>query len=163
HSFSESARPDEIIKDLGVRYEILDTSIKIYPAGQPIQATLHGYFTLVKEHNLNGRDIRAVLVRLPESQAQTVNDRLIPDTSCQHLLAVAMLDGKIDFLNSHDPQRLNDPEVVDFKKRVTLVSDPELTKKFPAVRAAIVEITMSDERHFQTYVDRLPGAPYNPL
>jgi len=22
---------------------------------------------------------------------------------------------------------------------------------------------MSDNRHFQTYVDRLPGAPYNPL
>ena len=104
-----------------------------------------------------------MLVRLPESQAQTVNDRLIPDTSCQHLLAVAMLDGKVDFQNSHDHQRIHDPEVIDFKKRVTLVSDNELTKKFPAVRAAIIEITMSDNRHFQTYVDRLPGAPYNPL
>jgi 2-methylcitrate dehydratase PrpD len=162
-SFSEKARPTEITRDLGVRYEILDTSIKIYPAGQPIQATLHGYFTLVREHELNGRDIREVLVRLPESQAQTVNDRLIPDTSCQHLLAVAMLDGKIDFQNSHDPQRMHDPEVVELKKRIRLVSDTELTKTFPEVRAAIIEITMSDNRHFQTYVDRLPGAPYNPL
>ena len=162
-SFSEKAQPDEIIRDLGIKYEILDTSIKIYPAGQPIQATLHGYFTLVREQNLNGRDIRSVLVRLPESQAQTVNDRLIPDTSCQHLLAVAMLDGKVDFHNSHDQQRIHDPEVIEFKKRVTLVSDTELTNKFPAVRAAIIEITMSDNRHFQTYVDRLPGAPYNPL
>jgi 2-methylcitrate dehydratase PrpD len=162
-SFSEKAQPGEMIRDLGVRYEILDTSIKIYPAGQPIQATLHGYFTLIREHALNGRDIGEVLVRLPEAQAQTVNDRLIPDTSCQHLLAVAMLDGKIDFQNSHDLHRMHDPDVLDRKKRVRLVADAELTKKFPAVRAAIIEITMSDGRHFQTYVDRLPGAPYNPL
>jgi 2-methylcitrate dehydratase PrpD len=162
-SFSEKARPDEIIRELGTRYEILDTSIKIYPAGQPIQASLHGYFTLIREHGLNGREILSVLVRLPEAQAQTVNDRLIPDTSCQHLLAVAMLDGKIDFQNSHDHQRMHDPNVREFKKRVKLVADTELTEKFPAVRAAIVEITMSDGRHFQTYVDRLPGAPYNPL
>jgi 2-methylcitrate dehydratase PrpD len=162
-SFSEKAQPSEIIRDLGVRYEILDTSLKIYPAGQPIQATLHGYFTLVREHGLSGREIREVLVRLPEAQAQTVNDRLIPDTSCQHLLAVAMLDGKIDFQNSHDPRRMQEPDVLERKRRVKLVADAELTKKFPAVRAAIVEITLSDGRHFQTYVDRLPGAPYNPL
>src|SRR5262245_54905501 len=163
HSFSEKAQPHEIVRDLAVRYEILDTSIKIYPAGQPIQATLHGYFTLVREHGLMGREMREVLVRLPDAQAQTVNDRLTPDTSCQHLLAVAMLDGKIDFQNSHDPQRMHDPEVLELKKRVRLVADAELTKKFPAVRAAIVEIAMTDGRHFQTYVDRLPGAPYNPL
>lgn len=162
-SFSEKAQPDEIIGDLGVRYEILDTSIKIYPAGQPIQATLHGYFTLIREHQLNGRDIREVLVRLPGWQAETVNDRLIPDTNCQHMLALAILDGKIDFQNAHDHQRMHDPALLEIKRCVKLVSDPELTKKLPAVRAAIVELRMSDGRHFQTYVDRLPGAPYNPL
>ena len=162
-SFSETAKPNELIRDLGVRHEILDTSLKIYPAGQPIQATLHGYFTLVREHNLNGRDVRDVLVRLPGWQAETVNDRLIPDTSCQHMLALAMLDRKVDFQNAHDTDRMNDSVVLERKQRVTLVSDPELTKKLPAVRAAIVELTMVDGGHFQTYVDRLPGAPYNPL
>jgi len=162
-SFSEKARPNELIQDLGVRYEILDTSIKIYPAGQPIQAALHGYFSLIKEHGLNGRDIREAVVRLPEAQAQTVNDRLIPDTSCQHMVAIAMLDGKIDFQNSHDLERIHTPDVLETKKRVKLVADAELTNRFPAVRGAIVELTMSDGRRFQKLVDRLPGAPYNPL
>jgi 2-methylcitrate dehydratase PrpD len=31
------------------------------------------------------------------------------------------------------------------------------------VRAAIVEIATSDGRHFKILVDRVPGAPYNPL
>jgi 2-methylcitrate dehydratase PrpD len=162
-SFSENAKPTELTKDLGSRYEILDTSIKIYPAGQPIQATLHGYFTLVKEHGLEARNIREVIVRLPEEQTHTINDRLIPDANCQYQLAVAMLDGKIDFHNSHDVERMQAPDVLEMKKRVKLVADTELTKQFPAIRAAIVELALADGRRFEMLVDRLPGAPYNPL
>ena len=162
-SFSETGRPSELVQDLGVRHEILDTSIKIYPAGQPIQAALHGYFSLVREHSLDGREIREAVVRLPAPQAQTVNDRLIPDTSCQHMVAIAMLDGKIDFQNAHDLNRMHSPDVLETRKRVRLVADPELTNKFPAARGAIVELTTSDGRRFRKTVDRLPGAPYNPL
>jgi 2-methylcitrate dehydratase PrpD len=162
-SFSENAKPTALIKDLGRRYDILDTSIKIYPVGQPIQATLHGYFTLVKEHGLEARNIREIVVRLPEEQSHTINDRLIPDANCQYQLALAMLDGKVDFHNAHDFERMQAPDVLEMKKRVRLVADPELTKQFPAVRAAIVEIGMVDGRRVEMLVDRLPGAPYNPL
>jgi 2-methylcitrate dehydratase PrpD len=162
-SFSENAKPTELTKDLGTRYEILDTSIKIYPVGQPIQATLHGYFTLVREHGLKPNDIEEVVVRLPEEQTHTINDRLIPDANCQYQLAVAMLDGKVDFHNAHDSDRMQAPDVLDIKRRVKLVADPELTKQFPAVRAAIVELRRADGRRFEMLVDRLPGAPYNPL
>jgi 2-methylcitrate dehydratase PrpD len=162
-AFSENSHPEEVIKELGSRYEILDTSIKKYPAGQPIQATLEGYFTLVKQHRLDGRRIQKIVVRLPDTQARTINDRHMPDVNCQYMLAVAMLDGKIDFQNSHDFERMHDPQVLELKKRVELVADPELTKIFPAVRSAIVEITMVDGGQFKILMDRMPGAPYNPL
>jgi 2-methylcitrate dehydratase PrpD len=162
-AFSEDSHPEEVIKELGSRYEILDTSIKKYPAGQPIQATLEGYFSLVKQHALDGRRIQKIIVRLPDTQARTINDRHMPDVNCQYMLAVAMLDGKIDFQNSHDFARMHDPQVLELKKRVELIADPELTKIFPAVRSAIVEITTADGGQFKTLVDRMPGAPYNPL
>ncbi len=162
-AFCDEPRPTELAHELGSRYEILDTSIKKYPAGQPVQATLEGYFRLVKEHGLKGSDIRDVLVRLPESQAETVNDRLMPDINCQYLLAVAMLDGKIDFESAHDFDRMRTANVLEMKKRVRLAADAELTRRHPAVRAAIVEIATSDGRHFEMLVDPLPGAPYNPL
>ena len=162
-AFSEDSHPAEVIKELGSRYEILDTSIKKYPAGQPIQATLEGYFTLVKEHRIEPRRIQKIVVRLPDTQARTINDRHMPDVNCQYMLAAAMLDGKIDFQNSHDFERMHDPQVLELKKKVELVADPELTKIFPAVRNAIVEITTADGGQFKTLVDRMPGAPYNPL
>jgi hypothetical protein len=37
-------------RDLGSRYELADTGIKVYPAGQPMQATLTAYFKLMKEN-----------------------------------------------------------------------------------------------------------------
>ena len=162
-AFSEDSRPEEVIQELGSRYEILDTSIKKYPAGQPMQATLEGYFRLIKEHALDPRHIQNIVVRLPETQARTINDRHMPDVNCQYLLAVAMLDGKIDFQNSHDFERMHHLQVLELKKRVELVADPELTKKFPAVRSAIVELTTFDGRHFNILIDRVPGAPYNAL
>jgi 2-methylcitrate dehydratase PrpD len=159
---SDNAKPEETVKELGSRYELLDTSIKKYPAGQPIQATLEGYFRLVKQHQLDGRQIEKIVVRLPDTQARTINDRHMPDVNCQYMLAVAMLDGKIDFQNSHDFERMHDPQVLEYKKRVEIVADAELTKIFPAVRAAIVEITTASG-NYKILLDRMPGAPYNPL
>jgi len=162
-AFSEESRPEEAIKELGTRYELLDTSIKKYPAGQPMQATLEGYFRLVKEQHIDGRQVTKIVVRLPETQARTINDRHMPDVNCQYMLAVAMLDGKIDFQNSHDFTRMHDPQVLALKQRVEIVVDAELTKVFPAVRSAIVEITTANGAHFKILLDRVPGAPYNPL
>ncbi|MBM2806278.1 MAG: hypothetical protein HW419_4171 [Deltaproteobacteria bacterium] len=164
YAFAEEAHPEELTRELGSRYEILDTGIKIFPAGQPMQATLTGYFRLVKEHGLKGREeIQKIIVRLPESQSRTINDRHMPDINCQYLLAVAMLDGKIDFHNSHDFERMHDPQVLELKKRVEIVADAELTRIHPAVRAGIVEIVTFDGRQFKLLIDRTPGAPYNPL
>ena len=161
--FAQPSNTTELTRELGSRYEIMETGIKIYPGGQPMQATLTGYFRLVQENRLTGENIRKITVRLPESQSRTINDRHMPDINCQYLLSVAMLDGKIDFHSSHDFGRMQDPQILELKKRVEIIADPELTRKHPAVRSAIVEITTSDGRLLTTLVDRLPGAPYNPL
>ena len=161
--FAQQGNTTELTRDLGSRYEVMETGIKIYPGGQPMQATLTGYFKLVQENGLTAKNIRKITVRLPESQSRTINDRHMPDINCQYLLAVAMLDGKIDFHSAHDFQRMQDPEVLELKKRVEIIADPELTRRHPAIRSAIVEIAAFDGRLLRTLVDRLPGAPYNPL
>ena len=96
-------------------------------------------------------------MRLPDTQARTINDRHMPDVNCQYMLAVAMLDGKIDFQNSHDFERMHDPQVLELKKKVELVADPELTKIFPAVRNAIVEINTTDGGEVKTLVRSYAG------
>jgi len=162
-AFCQEPRPAELVAELGARFEIMGASIKKYPVGQPVQAPLEGYFQLVAEHGLTGDDIEEVVVRLAESGAHTVDDRLIPDINCQYLLALAMLDGRLDFHSAHDPGRMTAPDVLAAKRRVRLEADPELTRGYPAVRNAIVEIATRDGRRFRRLIDRLPGSPHNPL
>jgi 2-methylcitrate dehydratase PrpD len=84
-AFAEKGNPAALTRELGSRYEILDTGITVFPAGQPMQATLTGYFRLIKEHGLKGReDIQKIVVRLPESQSRTINDRYqLPVPACR--------------------------------------------------------------------------------
>jgi len=58
---------------------------------------------------------------------------------------------------------MQDPQVLELKKRVEIIADAELTKIHPAIRAGIVEISTTNGRHCNIRVDRVPGAPYNPL
>jgi 2-methylcitrate dehydratase PrpD len=87
----------------------------------------------------------------------------MPDINCQYLLAVAMLDGELTFASAHDFERMQDPNVLAMKQRVHLAGDPELTKVFPKVRPARVEIETLDGRQFEIRIDRVPGAPDAPL
>ena len=162
-AFCEQPHPEELTRGLGTDFEILGTGIKKYPGGQPVQATLEAYFTLVGQYGLKEPDIRQIVVRLPESEADTVNDRMMPDINCQYLLAVAMLDGAVGFAAAHDFERMLAADVLALKERVRVVADAELTARHPAVRAAIVEVTTSDGRCLRQMVDRTPGGPRNPL
>jgi hypothetical protein len=43
-------------------------------------------------------NIREIVVRLPEEQSHTINDRLIPDANCQYQLAWLCWMGKSTFI-----------------------------------------------------------------
>lgn len=162
-AFSERWQLEELTAELGERFEVLDTSIKKYPTGQPVQAALEGYFQLLEQHAITGNDVRRVRIALPEIQAHTVNERLMPDVNGQYLLAVALLDGEVSFESAHSFERMHDPRIVAAKQRVEIVGDPELSRVFPASRPARVEIDTLDGRHLVVRVDRVPGAPDRPL
>lgn len=48
-------------------------------------------------------------VRLATDEAAIVNNREIPDICLQHVLAVALLDGRVTFASLHDNARMADP------------------------------------------------------
>jgi hypothetical protein len=119
--------PDEIDnRTAGSRCEILDTSIKKYPAASDAGHT-GGYFRLVKTRDQRARANPKIVVRLPDSQRARSMTAICP-ISCQYLLSVAMIDGTIDFENSRLPAHAR-PQVLELKRQI--VADTELTKRHP--------------------------------
>jgi 2-methylcitrate dehydratase PrpD len=130
--------------------------------GYPIQSPLDAFFTLRREHGLTADDVERMLVRLPEDGARIVDNRAMPDVNCQHIMAVALVDGTITFENSHSFERMSDPEVRSVRERIELVADPSLVT-VEAPRSGFVEVSLRDGRSFNRFVSHAPGTPENPL
>src|SRR5215510_6221681 len=161
-AFADSARPQELTAELGSRYEVMLTNIKKYCVGFPIQSAIEGLLGLMAEHQLRADQVERITARLPESGARTVNDREMPDVNLQYAFAVTLLDGKLTFEAAHSFERMKDPRVLDLKKRVTLIGDPELSRARPEGQS-IVEVITRDGRRLEKRVTTFKGRSENPL
>ena len=161
-AFAEAPRPEALIDGLGSRFEIMQASIKKWPAGAPIQAALDALETLMRAHGIGAGDVAGLTVRLPDDRVHLVDDREVPNLCVQHLLAVLLLEGELGFGAAHDRARMRDPAVLALRQRIRLVPDAELTRALPP-RQAIVEIELQDGRRLAQRTRAVRGTPDSPM
>ncbi|MCZ6476127.1 MAG: MmgE/PrpD family protein [Gammaproteobacteria bacterium] len=161
-ALSTNPAPEEMVAELGSRFYIEETAIKTFPVGYPIQSPLAAFFALRERHGLTANNVEHILVRLPEDGARIVDNRAMPDVNCQHIMAVALVDGVINFENSHSFERMSDPVILAARQRVELVADPDLVV-LEAPRSGFVEVTTRNGDQVSLFVSHAPGTPENPL
>ena len=161
-ALSPSPKPDEMVKDLGSRFFVTETAIKPYPVGYPIQAALDAFFVLHRQHGLTVENVERITVRLPEDGARVVNNRSMPDVNCQHMLALALVDGTVTFAATQSYDRMSDPAVLAVKELVNLVADPGLMDS-EAPRSAKVEVALKDGRTLSHFTPHAFGTRQNPM
>jgi len=161
-ALSTEPQPEEIVAGLGTRFFVTETSIKPYSVGYPIQAPLDAFLTLLRQHNLTVDNVEGIVVRLPEDGARIVNDRSMPDVNCQHIIALALVDGAVSFEDSHSYERMKDSRVLAAKKRVQLIADRALMDP-AARRSGLVEVTLRDGHTVSHFTRHPPGTKENPL
>ena len=151
-----------MVAELGSRFYVEETAIKTFPVGYPIQSPLAAFFILRDQHGLTAENVEHMLLRLPEDGARIVDSRAMPDVNVQHIMAVALVDGYIDFENSHSYERMSDPRVLAARERIELIADPALAV-VEAPRSGYVEITHSGGQRVDYFMSHAPGTPENPL
>ncbi|MCH7915474.1 MAG: MmgE/PrpD family protein [Deltaproteobacteria bacterium] len=161
-ALSPSPKPSEMVKDLGNRFFVTETAIKPYPVGYPIQSALDAFFALHRQHGLTVENVERITVRLPEDGARIVNNRSMPDVNCQHMIAMALVDGNVTFASTRSYQRMSDPVVLAVKERVNLVADPRLMD-LEAPRSAKVEVVLKDGRTLNHFTPHAYGTKQNPM
>jgi len=161
-ALSADPNPEEMVAELGSRYYVTETAIKPFSVGYPIQAPLDAFLRLHREHGLSADNVARIVVKLPQDGARIVNDRKMPDVNCQHIIAVALVDGTVSFEDSHSYERMADPKVRAAKERVELIADPELMDP-AAPRSGLVEVTLRDGRSVSHFTRHAPGTKENPM
>jgi len=161
-AFSAEPRPEQMIAELGHRFFVTETAIKVFSVGYPIQAPLDAFLSLQREHRLTVDTVDRIVVRLPEDGARIVDDRAMPDVNCQYAIAVALIDGTLSFDDSHSYERMRDPQVLAVKTRIQLIADRALMDR-AAPRSGRVEVTLRDGRTVGRFTRFPPGTRENPL
>src|SRR5437660_10553080 len=161
-SYNPKAEPAGMIDQLGERYGVVQTTIKKWTTGGPIQAPLDALENLRKRQSFTADQVKQVVVRAATSAAYTVNNRDMPDICLQHLVAVMLVDKTVSFRAAHDKARMQDPAILRDRAKVQLVPDEELEKLIP-VRVAIVEVTLTDGTRLTERVEHVRGTPESPM
>ncbi len=158
----KAPQPQRLIKDLGKVYEIMNTNIKRWSVGSPIQAPLDGLLELIREHGVKAADVDKLTIRVAHQAANTTDNRNMPDICMQHMCAVMLIDGIVTFKSSHDEKRMYDKRVLDLRKRITLYGDDALTAALPS-RQGIVELKLKNGKTLRNHVKAVLGTAQNPM
>ena len=161
-AYGHSPDPEELARELGERYEIVQTDIKRWAVGSPIQAPLDSLLELVRAHRVRADEVERVVVKVAHLGANTTDNRDMPDICMQHLCAVMLLDGTVTFKSSHDEKRMRHPKVLDVRRRVELRGDEQMSKAMPR-REGIVELKLKDGRELAHHTRAVRGTPENPM
>jgi 2-methylcitrate dehydratase PrpD len=161
-AYGRAPDPAALTHGLGVDYEIMNTNIKRWSVGSPIQAPLDSLRDLIREHQIKAGDVERVVVRVAHQGANTVDNRAMPDICMQHMCAVMLIDGKVTFVSAHDEKRMRDRKVLALRSRIELRGDDALSAAMPS-RQGIVEITSRGGREFKHHTKAVRGSAENPM
>jgi 2-methylcitrate dehydratase PrpD len=161
-AFGPAAAPGLAIEGLGEEWEIRRTLIKKWSVGSPIQAALDALQNLMARHPIAAEGVARVQVFLNTRGAHVVNNRSMPDVCLQHLVALMLHDGKLDFAAIHDHDRMSDPAVLALRQRVDLSADPAFDAMQPR-RPATVRLHQCGGAVLEAHVADVRGTPENPM
>jgi 2-methylcitrate dehydratase PrpD len=157
-----AANPTELARELGETYEVMNTNIKRWSVGSPIQAPLDSLSDLIKTHGFSADEIEHIVVRVSHTGATTTDNRLIPDICLQQMCAVMLMDGVVTFDSAHDEARMRDAATRAVRARIELRGDDELQALLPS-RQGLVEVTLKDGRRLTHRTEAVRGTTDNPM
>jgi 2-methylcitrate dehydratase PrpD len=158
----EKPMPAELTAELGERFEIMNTSIKKWTVGSPLQSVLDAVAVLLEDPAVRAGKVKRIVVDMPADRLHIVDNRTISDICLQHLVAMMIVDGGATFNSIHDAARMSDPKVLAVRKLVEAVPNQELVTAVPA-RQAIVKIETTDGRTLSHRTYEVRGTPSNPM
>lgn len=161
-AYGRKPEPAKLVAGLGDVYEIMNTNIKRWSVGSPIQAPLDALLALLQENKFAAADVERLTVRVAHQGANTTNNRAMPDICMQHLCAVMLLDGTVSFKAAHDEKRMRDRRVLELRKKIELDGDDALTAAMPS-RQGIVEVVLRNGTTLRRHVKAVRGTAENPM
>ena len=153
---------DEITRDLGSRWELMQNAYKPYPCGIVIHPVIDACLDLRAAHRIDPAQIARVEVAVHPLAEQlcgrkTPRDSLEGKLSLYHSTAVALVDGEAGVAQYLDA-RVLDPQVVALRDKVAVTTDPAI-----GTDQARVRISLVNGASHEMFVERARGSLGRPM
>lgn len=166
-AYAENEVNQESFRDLGSKYEILNTYFKKYSACRHIHPALDAVAEILNRHTLIPEKIKAVDVRTYSIAKDLTGHRTTDDSelaakfSMPLSIALLLTFGGLN-KSSYSKERILHPIVQSIADKVTIQVDPKRDAIYPQERGADVCIKTADEKYRQNIL--VPkGEPENPF
>ena len=160
-------RPDEMIRELGQRWEIARNYFKRHAACRYNHGALDALSEIMARAGgrIDPADVESIGVETYVWAAQLDHPRpatmLAAKFSMPFSIATAIVNGSANLAAFRDEARLN-PVTMALAARVTVNEDPALTAMLPGLRPARVRLKLKDGRQFEALAQTNKGDTEDP-
>jgi len=163
-AFSDQATMEPLTEELGTRYEIALTGLKLYPVCRFLHASLDAFFEIQKNVQLSPSDIEQIIIKMPHAGVSIVDNNELRSHSAQYVLSIAAIRGELEIADLYRDER-RDPQVALLMKRVQVMGD-QLLDQDAAGRfsePAVVQVRVKGGREYVARADAASGDPEKAL
>lgn len=168
-AFTDTARPENLTAGLGKRWEILNVGYKPYASAASTHTALHSLATIMKENGLTAADIEEIHLHCSSMAHRHCAWEYTPQgvTSAQmslyFTLAAMAFDGEV-LTEQFSEERLADPELLAFMRRIRIEPDPAYDQGGDATRhQSRMKVTARGGRVFEKSAPYRKGSPDFPM
>ena len=157
----DATDPSRLTAELGVAYDICETSLKRHACCGLAHAAVDAMLLLLDAAQLEAGAIEAIEVQLPTAAVPRVDGNRLWSHNIQYVLALTAHERHVD-LAHFTPEWTSKPEITRLAATVTVRGSDDLQARFPEQKGAIVTVTSRGET-ITRRVDAPRGSPLEPL
>ncbi|WP_345798589.1 MmgE/PrpD family protein [Castellaniella sp. MT123] len=161
------ADPTRLVDGLGSRWAVMETSFKYYASCRHTHPAADALLRVVQRHELQIDNIASVVAHVHQGAIDVLGPVVDPTTVHQSKFSMGTVLGLIaKYQRAGLPefdQALADPEIRDFRRRVTMKLDPEVDAAYPKQWIGKVTVTTRRGLTLEGRVDFPKGDPENTL
>ena len=172
-AYSDDPKPEELIKDLGKRFEILSVEFKSYSSCRSTHASLDALLNIIKSHHLSPEEIEEISVEVstldwyiagqPLELKRNPSTPLEAQMSIPFCIALLILEGKV-VPSQFTPSNIRNEKLLALAKKVNVVAKQEFDlEQTKGAMPAVVTVKTKNRGKLSARVDYPKGSPKQPM
>jgi 2-methylcitrate dehydratase PrpD len=166
---AEASDMNKLTVGLGENFETGRVAFKSYAAGGSTHTAHEAVKSIMEKNGLAADMIDKITIYATTATYHHTSWEYKPEgvtaaqMNMQYVVAVTALEGDL-FIDQFTEEMVNDPRIIEYSRKVEVIPDPELDKRGPEFRHAIIaEVRTKDGRIFSEGVDTAKGSDKRPL